>query len=69
MTQSYRNYSRVVKQYLYGDKMAEEVMIMELRSIFRIPYTCETPVELIKYGPVSFDSLRDLGEEDGRSAR
>ena len=55
VTQAYRNYSRICKQYLYGDKQAEEIMIMELRSIFRIPYTCETPVELIKHGPVHFN--------------
>lgn len=51
--QSYRNYSRTIKQYLHGDKKFEEILILELRQMFKIPYTCQTPVELIKYGAVT----------------
>jgi len=53
VVQSYRNYSRICKQYLYGDSKAEQVLLMELRNIFRIPFECETPVELIKHGGVN----------------
>jgi len=52
VVQSYRNYSRICKQYLYGDSKAEQVLLMELRNIFRIPFECETPVQLIKHGGV-----------------
>ena len=50
MVQSYRNYSRMCKQYFYGDKELEHALQMELRAAFTIPFTCETPVELIKHG-------------------
>ena len=40
VVQSYRNYSRICKQYLYGDKLLEEALILELRAAFRIPFTC-----------------------------
>ena len=50
MVQSYRNYSRTCKQYFYGDKQMEHALQMELRAAFKIPFRCETPVELIKHG-------------------
>jgi hypothetical protein len=53
VVQSYRNYSRICKQYIYGDKLAEQSLILELRAQFNIPFTCETPVELIKHGGVT----------------
>jgi len=37
---------------------------MELRAIFKIPYTCETPVDQIKYGPVK-SILINLGKKNG----
>lgn len=50
VVQSYRNYSRTIKQYLYGNKENEEMLIMELRNQFRIPFTCYTPCAEIKHG-------------------
>ena len=50
MVQSYRNFSRTCKQYFYGDKDMEAALQMELRIAFRIPFTVETPVELVKHG-------------------
>lgn len=47
---SYRNYSRICKQYLYGDKQMEIILQMELRNAFLIPFRCETPVEIVKHG-------------------
>jgi hypothetical protein len=38
-----------------------------LRNIFRIPFTCETPVELIKHGGVFFHSKSV--KKNGRSTR
>lgn len=32
----------------------EQMLVLELRTAFRIPLTCETPVELIKHGAVSY---------------
>lgn len=52
VVQAYRNYSRVYKQYLYGDKKLEQAVQIELRSIFHLPFNCQTPVELIKQGGV-----------------
>ena len=54
VVQSYRNYSRIVKQYLYGNKEQEEIMQMALRSAFLIPFKCETPVELVKHSAVIY---------------
>jgi len=51
--QSYRNISRTVKQYLYGDSIREQYFILELRNQFKLPYYCQTPVELIKDGAVT----------------
>ena len=56
--QAYRNISRTVKQYLYGDSLREQYFILELRNQFKLPYYCQTPVELIKDGAVSHYSLR-----------
>ena len=52
VVQSYRNYSRILRQYLHGDSKAYNILQMELRTAFHIPFTCETPVELIKHGAV-----------------
>lgn len=38
VVQSYRNYSRIFKQYSYGDSRFEQLIIMELRNIFRVPF-------------------------------
>lgn len=52
VVQAYRNISRTCKQYLYGDSNAEQFLILELRNQFKLPFYCETPVELIKDGAV-----------------
>jgi hypothetical protein len=44
VVQSYRNYSRICKQYTYGDKTLKHAIQMELRVAFRIPFECSTPV-------------------------
>ena len=49
--QLYRNISRKCKQYLYGNKELEERVILQLKSHFNIPFTCETPVHLIQVEP------------------
>lgn len=56
--QSYRNYSRICRQYFYGDKHMEQALTLELRHAFRIPYECETPVDLIKHGAVTYPLWR-----------
>lgn len=53
VTQSYRNYSRIMKQYLYGDKRAEETVILEIRNQFKIPLVSECHTDEIKHGGVS----------------
>lgn len=64
VVQSYRNYSRICKQYTYGDKKLEHVLQMELRNAFRIPFTCTTPVELVKYGAVNL--ILSLVKKNGK---
>lgn len=61
MIQSYRNISRVCKQYFYGDKELEQLFLFELRNFFKIPFTCETPVHLLKYGGVTLLLFRKGG--------
>ena len=51
LNQAYRNISRTCKKYIGGNKELEETMIMGLRKLFHIPFTCQTPVELIVLGP------------------
>ena len=63
MVQSYRNYSRILKQYCYGDSRFEQLIILELRNIFRVPFECETPVELIKHGGVFYFIYYNSKEE------
>lgn len=53
MYQSYRNYSRICRQYFYGDKHLEQTLTMTLRNAFKLPLVCQTPVELIKHGAVN----------------
>ena len=48
--QAYRNISRKCKQYLYGDKEAEQSFILFLQDYFTRPLKGETPLHLIKYG-------------------
>ena len=50
ITQAYRNISRKCKQYLYGDKEAEQCFILFLQDHFTRPLKGETPLHLIKYG-------------------
>jgi len=50
IVQAYRNISRTCKQYLYGNSKAEQFLILELRNQFKMPFYCQTPVELIKDG-------------------
>ena len=38
--QSYRNLSRTLKQYFYGDRDAENFLVLELRNQFHMPYKC-----------------------------
>lgn len=52
ITQAYRNISRKCKQYLYGDKHAEQAFILFLQYMFRRPLNGETPLHLLKYGAV-----------------
>jgi hypothetical protein len=54
VVQSYRNYSRIVKQFIYGDKLLEQALQMELRVAFRIPFNVSTPVHLVQFGCVLF---------------
>lgn len=51
MHQVYRNISRKCKQYFYGNKELEEIFIVNLRKIFHLPKTFETPYELVLGGP------------------
>ena len=44
----YRNISRKVKQFLYGDRHLENIAIMWIKSKFHYLYTVETPVELVQ---------------------
>ena len=60
--QLYRNISRKMKQYLYGNKKAEEHVILSLREHFKIPYTCETPIHLIQSEPLR--RLVNQGDRD-----
>lgn len=48
--QAYRNISRKSKQYLYGDKEAQQSLILFLQYQFRRPLNGETPLHLLKYG-------------------
>ena len=50
ITQAYRNISRKCKQFLYGDKEAEQSLILFLQDLFTRPLKGETPLHLIKYG-------------------
>ena len=50
--QAYRNLSRSLKQYFYGDRDAENFLILELRNQFKLPTYCQTPLELLKDGAV-----------------
>jgi hypothetical protein len=52
VVQAYRNISRTCKRYLYGNSTAEQFLILELRNQFKLPFYCQTPVELIKDGAV-----------------
>ena len=58
VVQAYRNISRTCKQYLYGNSAAEQLFILELRNQFKLPFYCNTPVELIKDGAVHSYLLR-----------
>ncbi len=40
VVQSYRNYSRILKQFSYGDTRFDQLAILELRNLFRIPFEC-----------------------------
>ena len=60
--QLYRNISRKLKQYLYGNKKAEEHVMLILREHFKIPYTCETPIHLIQSEPLR--RLLNQGDRD-----
>jgi len=44
----------------------ESILQMELRTAFRIPFECQTPVELIKHGGVNIMII--LVKKNGRSA-
>ena len=59
VVQAYRNISRTTRQYFYGDQNAEQFLILELRNQFKLPYYCQTPVELIKDGAVPLAPLRN----------
>jgi hypothetical protein len=52
VVQSYRNYSRIAKRFLYGDALLEQALQMELRVAFRLPFNVSTPVHLVKEGCV-----------------
>jgi len=58
VVQAYRNISRTCKQYLYGNSAAEQLFILELRNQFKLPFYCNTPVELIKDGAVLLHLFR-----------
>ena len=47
----YRNTSRKVKQYLYGDKEAENVAILMIQREFTQIWRNETPIKLVQPGP------------------
>lgn len=47
----YRNISRKVKQYLYGDRAAENMAILWIQKEFTKVWTNETPIKLVQPGP------------------
>lgn len=47
----YRNISRKVKQYLYGDKAAEMAVVMWLKDKFTFVWRAETPIQLVQPAP------------------
>jgi hypothetical protein len=47
---SYRNISRLFRQYFYGSKRLEEMFILELREHFRVPLTSHCRTDEIKHG-------------------
>ena len=48
--QNYRNISRHVKSFLYGDELLEQEFILKLKKFFRIPMTTKVPVDQIVHG-------------------
>ena len=50
--QLYRNLSRKLRQFLYGNKKAEEHVLLILREHFKLPFNCETPIHLIQNEPL-----------------
>ncbi len=50
--QLYRSISRKVKQYLYGNKEVEEHVLNVIRQHFKIPFLCDTPINLITSEPI-----------------
>ena len=48
LVQSYRNFSRGFKQYMYGDRKLEEMFLIALRQAYTLPLWSETPTHLMK---------------------
>ena len=59
VVQAYRNISRTCRQYFYGNTELEHFFLLELRNQFKLPFYCQTPVELIKDGPVTIKTFRN----------
>lgn len=59
VVQAYRNISRTCRQYFYGNTELEHFFLLELRNQFKLPFYCQTPVELIKDGAVKMVSFRN----------
>lgn len=47
----YRNFSRKVKQYMYGDRAAETAAILWLKDKFTFVWRVETPIRLVQPAP------------------
>lgn len=47
----YRNISRKVKQFLYGDRAAENLATLWIKAKFRHALDADTPIELVQPGP------------------
>ena len=58
----YRNYSRKIKQYLYGNKYLENMATLWLKEKFNFVLKAETPIELVQ--PYPDDRLVAQGDRD-----
>lgn len=59
---NYRNISRAAKQFLLGDKVAEQYLVSLLRAEFLYPNSMQSPIYL--YVPLVSSSIYSINREE-----